>query len=120
MIAKKSSAASLDFNDSKMPLEHASVLIAVAFDGTGRRLWLSCKGETLIKGVTLIGSFQKIQNWQKKEHCTKIKTVKMQAFKVGFIYKSQELSVDILICYFSKTQELKKTSQHLRKMQFMF
>ena len=32
----------------------------------------------------------------------------MQAFKVGFIYKSQELSVDILICYFSKTQELKK------------
>ena len=44
----------------------------------------------------------------------------MQAFKVGFIYKSQDLSVDILICYFSKTQELKKTSQHLRKMQFMF
>ena len=41
-----------------MPYEHSSVLIAVALDGMNHHLWLSCKGETLIKGVTLIGSFQ--------------------------------------------------------------
>ena len=51
-----------------MPFEHSSVLIAVALDGMGRHLWLSCKGETLIKGVTLIGSFQNTSNWQKKEN----------------------------------------------------
>ena len=72
-----------------MPFEHSSVLIAVALDGMGRHLWLSCKGETLIKGVTLIGSFQNTSNWQKKENIPqKKKTVKMRAFKVGFIYKS--------------------------------
>ena len=42
-----------------MPFEHSSVLIAVALDGIGRHLWLSCKGETPIEGVKLIGSFQK-------------------------------------------------------------
>ena len=33
-----------------MPFEHSSVLIAVALDGIGRHLWLSCKGETPIEG----------------------------------------------------------------------
>ena len=50
-----------------MPFEHSSVLIAAALDGMGRHLWLSCKGETLIKGVTLIGSFQKRRIYYKKK-----------------------------------------------------
>ena len=59
MDCKKSSAALPNFNVWKMPFEHSSVLIAVALDGIGRHLWLSCKGETPIEGVKLIGSFQK-------------------------------------------------------------
>ena len=59
MDCKKSSAAVPNFNVWKMPFEHSSVLIAVALDGMGRHLWLSCNGETLIKGVTLVESFQK-------------------------------------------------------------
>ena len=30
----------------------------------------------------------------------------MGAFKEAFIYKSQELSIDILIRYFSRTEEI--------------
>ena len=80
-----------------MPFERSSVLIAVALDGIGRHLRLSCKGETPIEGAKLTGSFQKTYNWPKKENTLK---KKKSAFKVAFIYKRQELSVDIRICYF--------------------
>ena len=61
-----------------MPFEHSSVLIAVALDGIGRHLWLSCKGETPIEDK-LIGSFQDLKLTKKGEY-----TLKKKCIQSGF------------------------------------